>query len=96
MAGSDNVNADSNGILFTIKDTKLYVHIVTFSAKDNQILSKFFNKGFGRSVYWNEYKTKSENENTTNKHRYFLESNFVAVNWLCALTYLNQDDNVKR
>ena len=34
------------------------------------------------SVSQNEYKTKSEDKNTTNKYRYFLESNFVGVNRL--------------
>ena len=28
-------------------------------------------KGFERSVYWNEYKTKIENKSTTNKYRFF-------------------------
>ena len=51
--------------IFTIKDRKLYVPVVTLSAKDNNKLSKLLTKGFERSVYWNEYKTKSENKNTT-------------------------------
>ena len=33
-AGADNGNANSN-IIFTIKDTKLYVPVVTLSARDN-------------------------------------------------------------
>ena len=66
----------------TIKDTRVYVPVVTLSARDNQKLSKLLSKGFERSVYWNEYKTKSENKNTTNEYRYFLESNFVGVNGL--------------
>ena len=75
--GADNINnINSNSIIFTIEDTKLYVPVVTLSARDNKKLSKFLNKGFERSVYWNEYKTKSENKNTTNKYRYFLEKNF--------------------
>ena len=53
-AGADNENADSNNIIFTIKDTKLYVSVVTLSAKDNQKLSKLLSKGFERSVCWNE------------------------------------------
>ena len=81
-------------ILFSIKDTKLYLPIVTFSAKDNQKLSKFFSKGFQRLVYWNEYQTKSENKNKRNAYSYFLESNFVAVNRL--LVYSNQYDNSQR
>ena len=47
-------------------------------------------------MYWNEYETKSENKNTTNKYIYFLQSRFVGVNRLFVLTYSNQDENVKR
>ena len=47
------------------------------SARDNQKLLKLHSKGFERSVYWNEYKTKSDNKNTTNKSRFFLKSNLL-------------------
>ena len=47
------------------------------TAKNYQI---FLEKRFERLAYWNEYKTKSENENATSKSRYFLSSNFVKVN----------------
>ena len=63
-AGADTADANSNNIIFTIKDTKLYVPVATLSAKDNQKLLQFLSKGFESSVYWNEYKTKSENKNT--------------------------------
>ena len=59
-------------ILFLLLKTQNYMIVVTLPARDNQKLSKRLSKGFERSVYWNEYKTKSENENTTNKYRYFL------------------------
>ena len=40
-AGADNVNyRDSNNIILTIKDTKLYAPVVTLSARDNQEPSK--------------------------------------------------------
>ena len=83
-------------IIFTIKDTKLYVPVVTLSAKDNQNLSKLLSKRSERSVSWNEYKRKSESKNTTNEYRYFLESNVVGVNRLFALIYLNRNKDVKR
>ena len=60
-AGADN-DANSN-IIYTIKETKLYVR-VALSAKDNQKLSKLLSKLSERSVYWTEYKTKSENKKT--------------------------------
>ena len=65
-AGADNPNTNSNIIIFTIKDKKIYVLLVTLLAKDNQKLSKLLRKEFERSFYWNKYKAKSENKNTTN------------------------------
>ena len=55
--GNNNVNDNDDNIFFTFKDTKLQVPVVTFSARDNQKLSKLLSKGFERSVYWNEYIT---------------------------------------
>ena len=55
-------------IIFSLsKAQKLYVLVVTLSARDNQKLSNLLSKGFERSVYWNEYKTKNENKNTTDR-----------------------------
>ena len=48
---NDNINADSNNIIFPIKDTKLYAPVVTLSTKDNQKLSKLLSKGSEKSVY---------------------------------------------
>ena len=43
--GADNVDANSNNITFTIKNTKLYVPRVNLSAKNNQkLLNKEFEK----------------------------------------------------
>ena len=95
-AGTDNANGNSNNIIFTIKDAKLYVPVITLSAKGNQKLSKRFCKGSERSVYWNEYKTKSENKNMTNEYRYFFQSNFLGVNVSFVSVYSNQDDNSKK
>ena len=89
VAGTDNVNGnnDDNNIIFTIKDTELYVPVVTLSARENQKSSKLLSKGSERSVYWNGYKTKSDNKNTTNEFRFFLQSYFVVVNRSFVLVY---------
>ena len=76
--GNENDDVNSNNVIFTIKDTRLYVPTVTFSAKDNQKLSKILRKEF-------ENETKIENENTTNEYRYFLKLSFVGVNRLFVL-----------
>ena len=83
VGGNENdINNNNNAIniIFTIKYTKLYVPVVTLSARDNKKLTKLLSKGFERSVYWNEYKTKSDK--TTNEFKYFLQSNFVGVSRL--------------
>ena len=54
VAGNENDinnNDDGNNIIFTIKDTKLYVLVVSLSARDNQKLSKILRREFERSVY---------------------------------------------
>ena len=65
--GPDNNVASSKNVIYTIKDTKLSTPVVNLLAKDNQKLSKLLSKGFERSVYWNEYKTKSETKNTVDE-----------------------------
>ena len=39
-----NYNNNANNIIFTIKDTKLYVPVVTLSAKDNKNCQNFLAK----------------------------------------------------
>ena len=39
---------------------------------------------------------KSENKNTTDEYKYFLEWNFVYLNILFVLNYSNEDDNAKK
>ena len=46
-----NDNNDAKNIIFTTKKTKLYVPVVTLSARDNKKLSKIFSKGFERSIF---------------------------------------------
>ena len=50
VGDNDNANGNNgdNNIFFTIKDTKLYVPIVTSSARYSQRLSKHISKGFER------------------------------------------------
>ena len=94
-ANANDKNND-NGVIFAIKDTKLYISLVTLSARDNQKLSKRLSKGSERSVYWNEYKTKFDTKNTANKFIFLLESKFDWVNRLFVLVYSNEDAASKR
>ena len=96
IAGNENTNDYLDITIFTIKDTKLYIPVVTLSEKGNQKLPKLLSDEFERSIYWNEYKTKSGNKNTTNEYKYFLESKFVKVKRLFALVYSTQHADSKR
>ena len=40
----------------------MYVPVVTLSKEDNKDFIEQQDKGFQRSFYWNEYKTKEINE----------------------------------
>ena len=51
-------NAANNPIII-INDTKLYVPVVTLSKEDNKDFTEQQNKGFQRSIYWNEYKKRT-------------------------------------
>ena len=51
---------DDGDAVFIINDTKLYVPVVTLSKEDNKDFIEQQNKGFQRSIYWNEYKTKEK------------------------------------
>ena len=45
---------------FRITKTQLYVPVVILQTKGNLKLTKQPSKGFKRSVFWNEYKSKIE------------------------------------
>ena len=75
--------------VFIINDTKLYVPVVTLSKEDNKDFIEQQNKGFQRSIYWNEYKTKEINENPdANVFKYInLDPSFQGVNRLFVMAY---------
>ena len=58
VGANDNDDNDTN--TFQITKTELYVPVVTLKTNDNLKLTKLLSKGFKRSVFWNEYKSKIE------------------------------------
>ena len=55
---------------FIIRDTKLYVPVVTLSKENNKDFIEQQNKGFQRSFYWNEYMIKEMAENAPANNTY--------------------------
>ena len=88
----------ANNPVFIINDTKLYVPVVTLSKEDNKDFIDQQNKGFQRSIYWNEYKTKEQTENADNNvFKYInLHPSFQGVNRLFVMAYNPADDQPTR
>ena len=83
------LSTDAGDAVFIINDTKMYVPVVTLSKEDNKDFIEQRNKGFQRSIYWNEYKTKEINENAdANVFKYInLDPSFQGVNRLFVMAY---------
>ena len=56
------MNTAADDAVFIINDTKLHLPVVTLSKEDNKDFIEQQNKGFQRSIYWNEYKIKEQTE----------------------------------
>ena len=88
---------DGEGV-FIINDTKVYVPVVTLSKEDNKDFIEQQNKGFQRSIYWNEYKTKELTEDPdANVFKYInLDPSFQGVNRLFVMAYNRVDGQPNR
>ena len=96
------LSTDAGDAEFIINDTKMYVPVVTLSKEDNKDFIGQQNKGFQRSIYWNEYKTKEvnatvNNNNPANSVRYInLDPSFQGVNRLFVMAYNSANDQPTR
>ena len=83
------LSSDDGNAVFIINDTKMYVLVVTLSKEDNKDFIEQQDKGFQRSIFWNEYKTKEINEDAdANVFKYInLDSSFQGVNRLFVMVY---------
>ena len=92
------LSTDAGDAVFIINDTKMYVPVVTLSKEDNIDFIERQNKGFQRSIYWNEYKTKEINENAdANVFKYInLDPSFQGVNRLFVMAYNRANGQLTR
>ena len=85
------VNAAAGQVVsFMITNTKLYVPVVTLSTKDNNNLTKQLTYDFKRTIYWNQYISKSFTEQAADKTgitRFALDAAFQGVNRLFVLAF---------
>ena len=92
------LSTDAGDAVFIINDTKMYVPVVSLSKEDNKDFIEQQNKGFQRSIYWSEYKTKEINENAdANVFKYInLDPSFQGVNRLLVMAYNRVDGQPTR
>ena len=92
------LSADAGNAVFIINDTKMYVPVVTLPKEDNKDFIEQQNKGFQRSIYWNEYKTKQKNETVNHNNPaasvrdIILDPSFQGVNRLFVMAYNSEND----
>ena len=75
----DEINAPTDAT-FEIKDTKLYVSVVTVSAQDDNKLLEQLKIGFKRTIKWNKYRSEMSNQDKTDNLNYLVDSAFTKVN----------------
>ena len=92
------LSTDAGNAVFIINYTKMYVPVVTLSKEDKKGFIEQQNKGFQRSIYWNEYKAKEINENAdANVFKYInLDPSFQGVNRLFVTAYNRVDGQPNR
>ena len=64
--GDNPALAAPTGATFKIKDTKLYVPVVTLSAENDNKLLEQLKTGFKRTITWNKYRSEMSNQTVNN------------------------------
>ena len=96
------MSTDAGDAVFIINNTKMYLPVVTLSKEDNKNVIEQQNKGFQRSIYWNELKTKEKNETVNDDNPatvvrdITLDPSFQGVNRLFAMTYNSENGQPTR
>ena len=78
--------------IFEIKDTKLYVSVVTLSTEDDSTLSEQLKTGFKRTIKRNKHRSEMSKQAKTNNLNYFIETLFNKFNRLFVLSFENEED----
>ena len=77
---------------FKIKDTKLYVLVVSLSTQDDDKFLEQLKSGFKRTIKWNKYRSHVTKQTKTNNVNYLIDPTFIKVNRLFVLSFENEDD----
>ena len=86
------VITDSTGEkTLAIRDTKLYVPVVTLSTTDNAKLLEQLKSGFKKTINWNKYQSKMSTQAQNQYLDFSINPSFQGVNRLFVLPYENEN-----
>ena len=81
---------------FTIRETNLYVSVVTLSTQDNAKLLPQLKSGFERTISWNKYLSKPELLSQNENLNHLIESSFQGVNRVFVLAFEHDNNNEEK
>ena len=83
---------NSTNATFKIKDTKLYVPVVTLLAENDKKLLEKLRTGFKRTIKWNKHRSDMNNQNKNKNINYLINPTFTKVSILFVLSFENEND----
>ena len=97
LADMTVANNPPTGLEFQIKDTKLYVPVVTLSKENDIKLLEKLKSGFKKTIKWNKYRSQMTIQNNNNNLNYLIDPTFTNVNRLFVLSCERiEENNVKK
>ena len=84
-----STNVANQNATFPIRDTKLYIPVVTLSTQDNKNQFKRLDSGFKREVNWNKYLSKPDLIRQDPNLNHLVGPEFQGINRLFALAFEN-------
>ena len=79
---------------FNLKDTKLYVPVVTLSAENDNKLLEQLKTLVNRTIKWKKYRSEMSNQTKTDNLNYLIDPTFTNVNRLFVLSFENENDRI--
>ena len=98
LTRAPNVNEIDNpeNAIFQIKDTKLYVPVVTLWKENDIELLEQLKSGFKRSIKWNKCRSQMTIQPQNNNLNYLIDPTFMNANRLFVLSFPRNNNSDRR
>ena len=98
-AGNNNVSPaifTPTGSEFEIKETKLYVPVVTLPKENDTKFLEQLKSGFKRTVEWNKQRLQMTVQSNNNNLKYLIDPTLTKVNRLFVLSFERTEENIDK